>query len=151
MLTISILAGGRGKTAPEQSLALDYLAKARDPGRSLGFAGFALTEADDRKFGAALAQAAHPILLDEMGKARSSRDFAQWLAGLRDQGLPAITFVIGGADGFTAKDRAQAKGFIAFGPQTWPHLMVRPMMAEQLYRAMTILSGHPYHRDGSRD
>jgi 23S rRNA (pseudouridine1915-N3)-methyltransferase len=150
VLTISILAGGRSKTAPEHALALDYLAKARDHGRSLGFAGFALTEADDRKLGPALAQSEHPILLDETGKARSSRDFAQWLATLRDQGLPATTFVIGGADGFTAQDRAQAKGFIAFGPQTWPHMLVRPMLAEQLYRAMTILSGHPYHRDGAR-
>jgi 23S rRNA (pseudouridine1915-N3)-methyltransferase len=150
VLSIAILAGGRGKSAPEQALAADYLAKARDHGRTLGFSGFALTEVDDRKIGAAIAQSPYPILLDETGKARTSTDFAQWLATLRDQGHPSIAFVIGGADGFTKQDRAHAKASIALGPQTWPHLLVRAMMAEQLYRAMTILSGHPYHRDGAR-
>lgn len=150
MLNISILAGGRGKSSAEHALALEYLSKARDAGRALGFAGFALTEADERKLPQAIAAAAHPILLDETSKTRSSRDFANWLASLRDQGLPEITFVIGGADGFTTEDRKRAMAFLAFGPQTWPHLLVRPMLAEQTYRAMTILSGHPYHRDGTR-
>ena len=150
MLTLSVLAGGRGKSAPEQALAVEYLSKARDLGRALGFAGFTLTEADERKLSQTLSVAPHPILLDETGKSRSSRDFALWLGQLRDQGLPEMTFVVGGAEGFTAQDRAYAKGYIAFGPQTWPHMLVRPMLAEQLYRAMTILSGHPYHRDGSR-
>jgi 23S rRNA (pseudouridine1915-N3)-methyltransferase len=150
VLTVSILAGGRGKATPEQALALDYLTKARDHGRALGFAGFTLAESDDRKLGQALSQTENPFLLDETGKVRTSRDFANWLASLRDQGVPKITFVIGGADGFTTNDRSYAKGFVAFGPQTWPHLLVRPMLAEQIYRAMTILSGHPYHRDGAR-
>lgn len=150
MLTLSVLAGGRGKSAPEQALAVEYLSKARDLGRALGFAGFTLTEADERKLSQTLSVAPHPILLDETGKSRSSRDFALWLGQFRDQGLPEMTFVVGGAEGFAAQDRAYAKGYIAFGPQTWPHMLVRPMLAEQLYRAMTILSGHPYHRDGSR-
>lgn len=149
-LKITVLAGGRGKASPEQPLAIDYLGKAREHGRGLGFDGFQLTEVDDRKFASALALAAHPILLDETGKAHTSAGFAGWLAGLRDQGLPALTFVIGPADGFTQTDREHAKAFLAFGPQTWPHLLVRPMLAEQLFRAMTILANHPYHRGGTR-
>jgi 23S rRNA (pseudouridine1915-N3)-methyltransferase len=150
VLNVSVLAGGRGKNAPEQGLASDYLAKARDQGRALGFSGFTLIETDERKLGGALARVSYPILLDETGKPRTSREFAQWLAGMRDRGLPDIAFVIGGADGFTAQDKSFAKGLIAFGPQTWPHMLVRTMLAEQIYRAMTILSGHPYHRDGER-
>lgn len=149
-LTVSLLAGGRGKSAPEHALTLDYLTRAREQGRALGFAGFQLTEADDRKFPSLLAIAPYPVLLDETGKSLSSADFARWLAGFRDQGLPAITFAIGGADGFTPADRSHAKAQLAFGPQTWPHLLVRPMLAEQLFRAMTILANHPYHRAGSR-
>jgi 23S rRNA (pseudouridine1915-N3)-methyltransferase len=112
--------------------------------------GFLLTEADEKKLPLNLAAAPYPILLDETGKARSSRDFALWLGALRDQGVPEVTFVIGGADGFTKADRAHAKAVLAFGVQTWPHLLVRTMLAEQLYRATAILSGHPYHRDGAR-
>lgn len=150
VLTVSIIAGGRGKSSPEQALADGYLTKARDAGRTLGFSGFRLTEISDAKMSQALSAAQHLIMLDEAGRAKSSRDFAIWLAGLRDQGLPAITFVIGGAEGFSQTDRAQARAVLSFGIQTWPHLLVRPMLAEQIYRAMTILSGHPYHRDGSR-
>ena len=150
MLTVSILAGGRGKSSPEQALADGYLAKARDAGRALGFSGFGLTEISDAKLSQSLSAAPHPVLLDETGRAKSSRDFANWLAALRDQGLPGLTFVIGGADGFSKQDRAHARAVLSFGAQTWPHLLVRPMLAEQIYRAMTILNGHPYHRDGSR-
>lgn len=149
-LKVSVLAGGRGKASPEQGLALNYLSKARDQGGNLGFEGFQISEADDRKLSAALASAPHPILLDEAGKAYSSVGFATWLARLRDQGLPALTFVIGAADGFTQADRAHGKAVLGFGPQTWPHLLVRPMLAEQLFRAMTILANHPYHRAGSQ-
>jgi 23S rRNA (pseudouridine1915-N3)-methyltransferase len=147
MLTIAILSGGKAKSAPEHALALDYLAKARDHGRPLGFAGFTLSECDERKMPAAIAGAFHPVLLDETGKPQTSRAFATWLAALRDQGLPHITFVIGPADGFTPADRSYGKATLALGPQTWPHMLVRTMLSEQLFRAMTILGGHPYHRD----
>jgi 23S rRNA (pseudouridine1915-N3)-methyltransferase len=147
MLTVSILSGGKAKSSPEHMLALAYLAKARDHGRPLGFAGFALAECDERKFGAALGDAAHPVLLDETGKALTSREFANWLATMRDQGLPQLTLVIGPHDGFSAEDRRRAKGVLGLGPQTWPHLLARTMLAEQMFRAMTILGGHPYHRD----
>jgi 23S rRNA (pseudouridine1915-N3)-methyltransferase len=147
MLNVAVLSGGKAKSSTEHALALDYLAKARDHGRQLGFAGFALTEYDERKVSSALAVAPYPVLLDETGNQQSSRAFAQWLAALRDQGLPRMTFVIGPADGFTAQDRGFAKATLGFGPQTWPHLLVRTMLAEQLFRAMTILGGHPYHRD----
>jgi 23S rRNA (pseudouridine1915-N3)-methyltransferase len=147
MLTIGLLSGGKAKSAPEHAMALDYLAKARDHGRPLGFSGFALTECEERKFGATLGQAPYPVLLDETGQTKTSRAFAAWLAGLRDQGLPSLTFVIGPADGLTPQDKRVAKAMLALGPQTWPHLLVRTMLAEQLFRAMTILGGHPYHRD----
>jgi 23S rRNA (pseudouridine1915-N3)-methyltransferase len=150
VLTVSILAGGRGKASPETAIAQVYLDKARDHGRALGFAGFALAEASEKNLSAALQRLAHPVFLDETGKSHSSQAFAAWLAKLRDQGQSGLTFVVGGADGFSQADRAHAKSFLAFGPQTWPHLLVRTMLAEQLFRAMTILGGHPYHRDGAR-
>lgn len=128
-------------------MALDYLAKAREHGRKLGFAGFGLTEVDDRKLEAAIAGMTNVICLDERGQTMSSRAFASWLASQRDQSQSSLTFVIGGADGISQASRDAAHLRIAFGPQTWPHLLVRAMLAEQIFRAMTILTGHPYHRD----
>ncbi|HAJ45007.1 MAG TPA: 23S rRNA (pseudouridine(1915)-N(3))-methyltransferase RlmH [Alphaproteobacteria bacterium] len=148
-MKIAILAGGRGKTAPEQALAASYLERARDTGKALGFGGFVLTEFDERqpqRLSEALSASAFAVLLDERGEAMGSVAFATWLAQLRDQGVGQVTFGIGAADGFGAQDRARARKLLSFGPQTWPHTLVRTMLAEQLFRAMTILAGHPYHR-----
>lgn len=90
---------------------------------------------------------AHVIACDEHGTARTSRDFAAHIAKLRDDGARRLVLVIGGADGLDAGVLAAADGTLAFGPQTWPHALVRTMLAEQVYRAVTILSGSPYHRD----
>ena len=87
------------------------------------------------------------VLLDERGEAWPSRALASRIATWRDQGRPALTFLIGGADGTSAAVKAAADARLAFGPQTWPHRLVRAMAAEQLYRAVTILCGSPYHRD----
>ena len=91
------------------------------------------------------------IVLDERGKNISSRELATFIADRRDQGVPALSFFIGGADGFlpefAASLTARPVTTISFGRATWPHMMVRAMVAEQLYRAMTLLTGHPYHRD----
>jgi 23S rRNA (pseudouridine1915-N3)-methyltransferase len=87
------------------------------------------------------------IACDEHGEARSSRDFAGMLARLRDDGVRRLTFVIGGADGLDSRVLAAARSRIAFGVQTWPHALVRAMLAEQIYRAATIMAGSPYHRD----
>jgi 23S rRNA (pseudouridine1915-N3)-methyltransferase len=95
------------------------------------------------------AQAAEGVLvaLDERGKTLGSEDFAKRLLRWRDDGKPAVSFVIGGADGLDPALAARADLALSFSPLTWPHQLVRIMLAEQLYRATTILSGHPYHRE----
>lgn len=148
-LSIDILAGGRAKSAPETVLATAYLDRARDLGRALGFASFALTEADERKPEKIIERCSSApliVALDERGKSLSSDAFAAQLAQWRDAGEAQALFVIGGPDGLPAEVKRGARFSLAFGAQTWPHLLVRAMLAEQLYRAVTILSGHPYHR-----
>ena len=148
-LDIDILAGGRAKSAPETELALSYLTKARDTGRALGFASFALSEADERKpvkIVVACGAAQLVVALDERGRSLSSEAFAKQLAAWRDAGEARALFVIGGPDGLPAEAKRRARLTLAFGTQTWPHLLVRTMLAEQLFRAMTMLAGHPYHR-----
>ena len=86
------------------------------------------------------------VLLDERGKALSSEAFAAQLEKLRDTGVREARFVLGAADGHSPEERREADLLLAFGPATWPHLMVRAMLMEQLYRATSILAGHPYHR-----
>jgi 23S rRNA (pseudouridine1915-N3)-methyltransferase len=92
--------------------------------------------------------AARTIVLDETGKDLSSEALAALLGRWRDDGVRDVRFLIGAADGHDAATRAGADLLLGFGKATWPHMLVRAMLAEQLYRAMTILSGHPYHRSG---
>lgn len=87
------------------------------------------------------------IALDQRGESLDSHAFASRLGRRRDAGTPALAFVIGGADGLSDAVRDRADWLLALGPMTWPHLLVRVMLAEQLYRARTILEGHPYHRE----
>lgn len=91
---------------------------------------------------------AREVLLDERGKQLSSEDFAALLGRWRDEGVREARFLIGAADGHGDAARSQADLLLGFGPMTWPHLLVRPMLAEQLWRATSILAGHPYHRSG---
>lgn len=86
------------------------------------------------------------IALDERGKNLSSEEFAQLLGKWQEQGDSKVAFLIGGAPGHSDAVRQRADLLLSFGKLTWPHKMVRPMLAEQLYRAYTILTGHPYHR-----
>ena len=86
------------------------------------------------------------IALDETGKNISSREFADLLARLRDQAAGGAAFLIGGADGHSDEIKSRMVQTLSFGAATWPHMLARVMLAEQLYRTMTILSGHPYHR-----
>ncbi|NNF93533.1 MAG: 23S rRNA (pseudouridine(1915)-N(3))-methyltransferase RlmH [Altererythrobacter sp.] len=88
------------------------------------------------------------VLLDERGKNLTSEGLASILEGWRDDGMREARFVLGAADGHSAQERAEADLLLAFGKATWPHLMARAMLMEQLYRATTILAGHPYHRAG---
>jgi 23S rRNA (pseudouridine1915-N3)-methyltransferase len=148
-LHIDILAGGRAKAAPETELAEAYLVRARDTGRALGFASFKLSEWDERKPEKAIevcAKAPLLVALDERGKSLSSTALAKQLASWRDAGDARALFVIGGPDGLPPEMKKAARLTLAFGTQTWPHLLVRTMLAEQLFRAVTILGGHPYHR-----
>jgi 23S rRNA (pseudouridine1915-N3)-methyltransferase len=148
-LAIDIVAGGRAKSAPETQLAVSYLQRAQDAGRALGFSSFELKEADERKpeaFVAACKASALLVALDERGKSLASEALAREIAKWRDAGEARIVFAIGGSDGLPAEIKQRARLTLAFGTQTWPHLLVRAMLAEQLYRAVTILGGHPYHR-----
>ncbi len=103
---------------------------------------------ESEKLLAAVPEGAVLVALDEKGKALSSREFALKLGGWRDDGVGDIAFLIGGADGLDQSIREKAALVLSFGPMTWPHLLVRGMLAEQLYRAQSILTGHPYHREG---
>ena len=95
---------------------------------------------------ALLASGAKVVALDERGASISSEKFAQVISKARDEGAPALAVLIGGPDGLDEALRARADLTIAFGAMTWPHQLVRVMAAEQIYRAATILAGHPYHR-----
>jgi 23S rRNA (pseudouridine1915-N3)-methyltransferase len=154
-LKVAIVAIGRLPRSPEADLVKLYADRATAAGRALGLGPVEVIEVESRKPGkAAEAEAlrphlegAHVIACDEHGTARASRPFATEIARLRDDGVRRLAFVIGGADGLDPELLAAANGKLAFGPQTWPHALARAMLAEQVYRAVTILSGSPYHRD----
>ena len=155
-MRLSICAVGRLKAGPEKTLVDDYLNRGLRAGRPLGFDKLDLIEVEDRKGGGAAAEAdllskampdgAVRVLLDERGKVMTSPDFAQKLAHWRDDGRRAVAFAIGGADGHPPAFRAEADMMLSFGKMVWPHMLARVMLAEQLYRAITILGGSPYHR-----
>ncbi|SHE94396.1 23S rRNA (pseudouridine1915-N3)-methyltransferase [Ruegeria intermedia] len=155
-MRISICAVGRLRAGPEKTLLDDYLTRFDRTGRSLGLGPARVIEVEDKKNAgmgaeAALLRKALPngaliCTLDERGKVMSSPDFARKLAGWRDMGRQDLAFVIGGADGIDPALRAEADFSISFGAMVWPHMLVRVMLSEQLYRAATILSGGPYHR-----
>ncbi len=159
-MRVSIHAVGRMKSGPEKELADRYLERFRKSGGAVGLEGGGVAETVEsrarspeerkREEGRKLVEqagAAPLILLDEGGRNLSSREFAQLLADLRDRGEKQLTLAIGGPDGHDPEMKARAERVISFGKATWPHQLVRVMLAEQLYRAVTILSGHPYHRD----
>jgi 23S rRNA (pseudouridine1915-N3)-methyltransferase len=159
-MDIGLLAVGRLKAGPERDLCHRYLERARKAGGPLGFRAFSVKEvAESRAARSAdrVAQEADAlaglaprggriVTLDEAGELMSSEAFARTLGRELDAGVPHTTFIIGGPDGLGAAVGALADRRISFGRMTWPHQLVRILLAEQLYRAMTILSGHPYHR-----
>jgi 23S rRNA (pseudouridine1915-N3)-methyltransferase len=156
-LRIQIAVVGRLRDGPEAAMSADYVARAAAAGRQLGFKAVDLTEVEGKPAGDQRAEAsalfratpdeARRILLDERGAEWSSRQLADKLARWRDDGVPCATFWIGGADGASQSVKDNADEKLAFGRQTWPHRLVRVMIAEQIYRAVTILCGTPYHRD----
>lgn len=159
-MKITVHAVGRMKSGPEKELAERFFGRFAKSGPQVGleFAGIVETpesharSAEERRREesariTAKTEGAVFLLLDERGRNISSRQFADDIARLRDSGGRDLVIAIGGPDGHGEEARRAAEGLISFGVQTWPHQLVRVMLAEQLYRAATILSGHPYHRD----
>ena len=155
-MRVHICAVGRLRKGPERDLYDDYLTRFDRTGRALALGPAQLIEVEDKKGGgmpaeAALLERAIPTgslicVMDERGKLQSSPQFAQTLGNWRDQGRQDVAFVIGGADGIDSSLRDRADASLSFGKMVWPHMLVRVMLAEQLYRAASILSCGPYHR-----
>lgn len=155
-MRLHICAVGRLRAGPERELVSDYLERFNRTGRALSLGPVSEHEVEDKKGGGMASEAqllsraipngAFLVTMDERGSVHSSPDFAAHLERWRDAGHQDLAFVIGGADGIDPSLRAQAGHAISFGKMVWPHMLVRVMLAEQLYRATTILSGGPYHR-----
>ncbi len=158
-MRIIVAAIGRLK-GPESELAERYAKRATQSGRALGWKSVEVVEIKESHADEAMKrmleesialanvipQGAAVVLLDEKGDALGSQAFATELATWRENNKPAVVFMIGGADGLAASLRDKADLRLSFGKATWPHQLVRAMVLEQIYRATTILSGHPYHR-----
>lgn len=157
-MRIAIVAVGRLRPGPEAQLVADYLARFDRAGRSLGLGPARIVEIEDRRRGgpdaeagllaAALPDGARLAALDEGGAQMSSPDFARALRTWADGGARDLALIIGGADGLAPALLERAEARLAFGRMVWPHRLVRVMLAEQLYRAASILTGSPYHRGG---
>jgi len=159
-MRLLILAVGHARGTSESALVEDYAGRARAKGKRLGFITVAVEEVavsrlrearariaeEGERLAARIPAAAHVISLDARGKGMTSDAFAEMLGAMRDAGARDLVFLIGGPDGLDPGPGVKPGRSLAFGPQTWPHLLVRAMLAEQLYRAITILGGHPYHR-----
>ncbi|MFO1176481.1 MAG: 23S rRNA (pseudouridine(1915)-N(3))-methyltransferase RlmH [Paracoccaceae bacterium] len=155
-MKVSIVAVGRLRAGPEHELISDYLHRFDRTGRALGLGPAKLIEVEDKKnlgmaaeaelLARAIPSGALVVALDERGQVQSSPEFAAALAGWRDGGRQEVAFVIGGADGILPALRDRADALFSFGRMVWPHMLVRAMLAEQLYRAASILAGAPYHR-----
>lgn len=140
-MLLHIVARGKIGRSPEAELVERYLKRIAWPTR--------LTElADSGRAAPPLPPNSVSILLDERGTALSSMELARNFEEWRDGGKREARFLIGGADGHSDDDKRQADLLLSFGPATWPHLLVRAMLAEQLFRATSILANHPYHREG---
>jgi 23S rRNA (pseudouridine1915-N3)-methyltransferase len=159
-MRLVIIAVGRLKQGPERELAERYRERFDDIGRRLGFRGFEVLEIAEGRardastriaeeanaISAAIPEKSVLVALDQRGDNIDSETFARHLGRWRDDQVANSIFIIGGADGLSPELRRMAKLRLAFGSATWPHQMVRVMLLEQLYRAATILAGHPYHR-----
>lgn len=159
-MKVNIIAVGKLKAGPERELLGRYLDRFAKAAPALGLELGAVTELPESRASTAQARkqeeadairrklglGAFLCLLDEQGKTIGSTDFADRLGNLRDRSQRDIFFVIGGADGLDPTLLSEADLTLCFGRMTWPHQLVRIMLAEQIYRAATILAGHPYHR-----
>lgn len=140
-MRLHIIARGKIGRSPEAELVERYLKRISWPVKQ--------SELPDRGGEVPAGDApAKTILLDEKGEQMGSMEFARLLGKWQDEGVRETRFLIGAADGFSDAERGTADKLIAFGKATWPHLMARAMLAEQLFRATAILANHPYHREG---
>lgn len=159
-MRVVVAAVGRLKQGPERELAERYRKRAAEAGRSAGLSAVDVIEIKESRAGDAarrmveesiavanvIPEHAVTVILDARGESITSAAFAGRLQEWRQQNKPAVVFIIGAADGLAPSLREKASIAIAFGTATWPHQLVRVMLLEQLYRAVTIFSGHPYHR-----
>ncbi len=157
-MRLILVAVGRTKAGAETELAARYQDRAAKAGKALGFRSVEALTLDESRAADAAARKVEEasairrvrvgrlVLLDERGKSLGSADFAALLGRWKDASEEAATLVIGGPDGLDPALRDEADLVLSFGAMTWPHQLVRAMAMEQLYRAVTILSGHPYHR-----
>ena len=159
-MRLIVAAVGRLKRGPETELAERYRKRAAQTGRNLGLRAVEIVEIRESRAAEAskrmleesialanlIPQGAAVVLLDQRGDNLDSASLAAKLATWRSNDRPAVLFMIGGADGLAASLRDKAELRLSFGAATWPHQLVRVMLLEQLYRATTILTGHPYHR-----
>ncbi len=153
-LTLCVV--GRLRNGPEKDLFSDYIDRFEKTGRGMGLGPVEVVEVEDRKGGGMQAEAelllraipkgAILLAMDERGKTMTSPQFARQIAKWRDDGAQSLAIVIGGADGLSPELREQADMSLSFGKMVWPHMLARVMLAEQLYRAASILGGSPYHR-----
>lgn len=159
-MRLTVVTIGRLKTGPERELVDRYAARFSDIGRKLGFRDLELRELAESRardaatrmaeeaaaIGALIPERSVVVAMDERGRNLASADFARQLGRWRDQSTDTALFIIGGADGLSPELRGKADLTLAFGAATWPHQMARILLLEQIYRAATILAGHPYHR-----
>lgn len=159
-MRLTVAAVGRLKDGPEQELAERYRKRAEQLGRRIGLREVEIVQVRESRaqeiakrmveesiaIANMIPEKAAVILMDERGDNLDSASLARQIAQWRDNGRPAAVFIIGGDDGLAPALRERATLRLAFGAATWPHQMVRGMLLEQIYRAITILAGHPYHR-----
>jgi 23S rRNA (pseudouridine1915-N3)-methyltransferase len=159
-MRIIVAAVGRLKSGPETELSERYRKRAAQTGRNLGWRDVEIVEIRESRAAEAakrmleesialttiIPQGAAVVLLDSRGDTLDSASIAAQFAKWRENDRPAVVFVIGGADGLSESLRDKAQLRLSFGTATWPHQLVRVMLLEQIYRATTILTGHPYHR-----
>ncbi|MEL7107648.1 MAG: 23S rRNA (pseudouridine(1915)-N(3))-methyltransferase RlmH [Pseudomonadota bacterium] len=151
---ISIISVGKLKKGPEKDLVDDYVSRFNKAGPGLGLRSLKVIDvasgaglvAEGERLLSALPTGARCIRLDEHGPQLSSVQFSDKIARMRDDGLGQLCFLIGGAEGYSDEVRKACPDTLAFGPQTWPHRFVKVMIAEQLYRAVSLQAGLPYHK-----
>ena len=159
-MRLHVAAIGKLKSGPEKMLAHDYASRIEAMGRKAGINSLKISDFSESQgqtlqqrmteeagiLWSALPPSSHVIALDERGSSQSSEAFAARIAKLAEQGTTDLAFLIGGADGHDPMTRKKANELMSFGAMTWPHRLVRIMLLEQIYRSVTILVNHPYHR-----